>query len=238
MASSGTYDFNPSLGEILLNAFSRCGIRRTAILQEHLQDARFETNLMFTEWANRGVNLWKVDKQSIPLAQGVATYYADSTLQPNGASKTIMVLDAYITTGNGQSQFDRVIMPISRTEYAQVPNKNLQSPPTSFWFDRLINPTITLWPVPDQSNQYTLTFYRVIQIQDAEVSNAQTLDVPYRWLDAVCSGLAARLSAIYAPERLQLLTAKAEQSYQIASTQDTENVPLYIMPGLSGYYRT
>lgn len=238
MTTSGTYNFNPSLGEITLNAFSRCGIRRTALLQEHLQDARFEMNLLLAEWANRGVNLWKVDLQTIPLVQGTSTYYADSTNTASEAAKTVMVLDAYISTGTGQSQFDRVIMPISRTEYAETPNKNLQAPPTSFWFDRLINPTITVWPVPDQSNYYTLKFYRVIQIQDAELTNGQTVDVPYRWLDAACSGLAARISAIYAPERYQVLLARAEQSYQIAATQDTENVPMYIMPGLSGYYRT
>jgi len=238
MATSGTYNFNPTLGEILLVAFGRCGIRRTALLQEHIEDARLEANFLFSEWANRGINLWKVDKQSISLTQGIATYYADSSNTAIEAAKTIMVLDAYVTIGTGQSQFDRVIMPISRTEYAQVPNKNLQAPPTSFWFDRLIEPTITLWPVPDQSNQYTLTFYRVIQIQDANTGNANTVDVPYRWLDAVCSGLAARLAAIYSPERYQILSARAEQSYQIAATQDTENVSLYITPSLSGYYRT
>ena len=46
MTSSGTYNFQPSLGELVLNAFARCGVRRTAIMQEHMTDARFETNLM------------------------------------------------------------------------------------------------------------------------------------------------------------------------------------------------
>lgn len=237
MTTSGTYNFNPSVGEIVINAFARCGVRRTALLQEHMMDARFETNLMLSEWSNRGVNLWKVDQISIPLVQGVSTY---SITDPNtgSTSNTVMVLDAYIATGSGQSEFDRVILPISRTEYSQTPNKNLQSPPTVFWFDRLINPTITVWPVPDQSNYYTLKFYRVIQVQDAELTDAQTMDIPYRWMDAACSGLAARLAGIYAPERQGALEAKAAQAYDIAATQDTENVPLYIMPGLSGYFRT
>jgi hypothetical protein len=230
MTTSGTYNFNPSLGEVVLNAFARCGIRRTALVQEHLQDARFEANLLFSEWSNRGVNLWKVDLQTVPLIEGTTLYTVPSN--------TVMILDAYIATGSGQSEFDRMIMPISRSEYSQTPNKNLQAPPTVFWFDRLINPTITVWPVPDQSNYYTLNYYRVIQIQDAEMENAQTLDVPYRWLDATCAGLASRLAAIYAPDRIQVLTARAESAYQIAAMQDTENVPLYIMPGLSGYFRT
>jgi hypothetical protein len=237
MTTSGTYTFNPSLGEAVINAFSRCGIRRTSLVQEHLQDARFEMNLMLSEWSNRGVNLWKVDLQTIPLVQGVSTYYAATNSVQADSARTVMVLDAYIAQGSGQSAFDRLLMPISRTEWAQTPNKNLQAPPTTFWFDRLINPTITVWPVPDQSSQYTLKFYRVIQVQDAELPNGQTMDIPYRWLDAAVSGLAARLAAIYAPDRLAMLATKAEQAYQIAATQDTENVPLYIMPGLSGYYR-
>ena len=230
MTTSGTYTFNPSLGEIVLNAYARCGVRRTAIMQEHMTDARFETNLMFASWANQGVNLWEVVLISVPLVQGQTTYTVPA--------KVVMILDAVIQQNTGtSSQFDRVIMPISRTEYSQTPNKLQQAPPTVFWFDRLINPTVTLWPVPDQSNYYTLNYYAVTQIQDAELTDAQTVDIPYRWLDALAAGLAARLAAIYAPDRMQMLEAKAQQAYTIAATQDTENVPLYIMPGLSNYFR-
>ena len=230
MTSSGTYNFQPSLGELVLNAFARCGVRRTAIMQEHMTDARFETNLMLASWANQGVNLWEVVLISVPLIQGQTTYTVPA--------KVVMILDAVIQQNTGtSSQFDRVIMPISRTEYSQTPNKLQQAPPTVFWFDRLINPTVTLWPVPDQTNYYTLNYYAVTQIQDAELTDAQTVDIPYRWLDALAAGLAARLAAIYAPDRMQMLEAKAAQTYTIAATQDTENVPLYIMPGLSGYFR-
>ena len=230
MTTSGTYTFNPSLGEIVLNAYARCGVRRTAIMQEHMTDARFETNLMLSSWANQGVNLWEVVLISVPLIQGQTTYTVPA--------KVVMILDAVIQQNTGtSSQFDRVIMPISRTEYSQTPNKLQQAPPTVFWFDRLINPTVTLWPVPDQTNYYTLNYYAVTQIQDAELTDAQTVDIPYRWLDALAAGLAARLAAIYAPDRMQMLEAKAQQAYTIAATQDTENVPLYIMPGLSNYFR-
>ena len=229
MTTSGTYTFNPSLGELVLSAYARCGIRRTALVQEHMQDARYEMNYMLADWSLNGVNLWKVDVQTVPLIAGQTTYTVPSN--------TIMILDAYIATGSGQSEFDRIILPISRTEYAQVPNKNLEGASTSFWFDRLINPTITLWPVPNQDNYYTLKYYRVLQIEDAEYENAQTVDIPYRWLNAAVAGLAVRLAAIYAPERVPLLEPKAIQAYAAASMQDTENVPLYIMPGLAGYYR-
>lgn len=229
MATSGTYNFNPTLGEIVLNAFARCGVRRTALVQEHMQDARMEMNLMLSEWSNRGVNLWEVELVTVPLVQGTTTYNVDS--------KVVMILDAFIRTSSGSTQYDRVIMPISRTEYSATPNKTLEAPPTVFWFDRLISPTVTLWPVPNQTG-LTLGYYAVTQVQDANYDNGQTVDVPYRWMDAATSGLAARLAAIYAPDRLSFLAPRAEQSWKIASTQDVENVPTYIIPGLSGYYRT
>lgn len=234
MTTSGTYDFNPSLGEIVLNAFARCGIRRTALLQEHMVDARNEANFMLSEWSNKGVNLWKVDKVSTPLVVGTSTYPAGT--DANDARRTVMVLDAYIRTSSGSSQYDRVIMPISRTEYSATPNKNLEAPPTVFWFDRLISPTITLWPVPNQTG-LTLEYYRVSQVQDANFSNGQTMDIPYRWLDAAAAGLAARLAVIYSPDRVTFLDPRAAVAYQTAAGQDVENVPLYIMPGLSSYYR-
>jgi hypothetical protein len=94
-----------------------------------------------------------------------------------------------------------------------------------------------LWPVPDQTSVYTLKYYRVKQIQDANLENGQTVDIPYRWFDAFAAGLASRLAGIYAPDRVPMLGTNAESAYMIAATQDTENVPLYLTPGLSGYYR-
>jgi len=229
MTTSGTYNFNPTLGEIVLNAFARCGVRRTALVQEHMQDARMEMNLMLSDWSNRGVNLWEVIFTTVALTKGTSTYSVPA--------KTVMILDAFIRTSTGDTQYDRVILPISRTEYSATPNKTLQAPPTVFWFDRLISPTITIWPVPNQDG-LTLGYYSVTQVQDANYDNGQTVDIPYRWMDAATSGLAARLATIYAPDRVQILGPRAEQAWTIAATQDVENVPTYIIPGLSGYYRT
>jgi hypothetical protein len=139
MATSGTYTFNPSLGELTVYAYQLIGVRPTALLQEHLDAARTATNMMFTRWSNQGVNLWQVDLVTISLIQGTATYNVDAN--------TVTMLDAYIESGS--PSIDRVILPISRTEYASYPNKTQQGFPTTFWFDRLLAPTVTLWPVPD-----------------------------------------------------------------------------------------
>ena len=114
MSSSGTYAFNPSLGELVLYAFNVAGVRNTALLQEHMHSAKMATNLMLARWANQGVNLWKVDLVTVPLVQGQATYSVDQS--------TVIILDAYMTTVSGSTSTDRIILPISRSEYSTYPN--------------------------------------------------------------------------------------------------------------------
>ena len=231
MTASGSYDYNPSIGEVVLYAFNLCGIRSTSITQEHMNSAKQAMNMMLSTWANRSVNLWKVDQVVVPLVGGQAQYDIQA--------RTVMVLDASVsTTDAGGNMNDRIISPISRTEWATYPNKTQQGFPTVFWFDRLINPQITIWPVPDGSGvPSTLTYYRVMQIEDANLPGGESLDVPYRWLDAFSSGLAYYLARLWAPERKQDLKMDAEEAYQLAAAQDVENTQFYISPMIGGYFR-
>lgn len=226
MTTSGTYGFNPALGEIVLYAYQNIGVRPTAVLQEHMESARMAMNMMLSRWSNQGVNLWCVDLVEVPLVEGQTTYAVDGN--------TIMVLDAYTTTSSG---IDRVIMPISRTEYASYPNKTQQGFPTSFWYDRLVSPTLTLWPVPDGSSATILKYYRVRQVQDANLQNGENVEIPYRWLEAFADGLTYRLARIWQPQMAPALKGQADESYQIASVQDVENTPTYISPMIGGYFR-
>ena len=226
MTTSGTYVFNPALGEIVLYAYQNIGVRPTSVLQEHMESARMATNMMLSRWSNMGVNLWAVDLVTEPLIQGQATYAVDGN--------TVMVLDAYTTTTSGP---DRVIMPISRTEYASYPNKDQQGFPTSYWYDRLVSPTLTLWPVPDGSSATILKYYRVRQVQDSNLQNGENVEIPYRWLEAFADGLTYRLARIWQPQMAQLLKGQADESYQIAAEQDVEVVNTYISPMIGGYFR-
>ena len=226
MTTSGTYAFNPALGEIVLYAYQNIGVRPTSVLQEHMESARMATNMMLSRWSNQGVNLWAVELVTVPLVAGQSTYDVDGS--------TIMILDAYTTTDSG---IDRVIMPISRTEYASYPNKTQQGFPTSYWFDRLVSPKVTLWPVPDGSSATILKYYRVRQVQDANLQNGQTVEIPYRWLEAFADGLAYRLARIWQPQMAVALKGQADESYQIAAEQDVEAVNTYISPMIGGYFR-
>lgn len=228
MAISGTTNFAPSIGSVMAYAYGLAGIRRSEIAQEHLADAAMAANLLLAQWNTKTPNLWKVSEVVQTLVEGVATYDVDPSV--------IMVLDAFIRINAATSQpIDRIIWPISRTEYAAIPNKTIEAPPTVYWFDRLLSPTITLWQVPDATAS-ELHYYTVTRIDDAALSNGQTLDLPNWWLPAFAFGLAALLAISYAPDRAVGLDAKAKELLAEARDQDVENVPLVIAPGLYNYY--
>jgi len=229
VTSSGTYNYSLPNSEAVIGAFERAGVRSPEIRQEHMLTARRELNDLFVELSNRGVNLWEVQQLSISLVQGTATYTIPS--------RVVMVLDAYRTLNNATTnQIDSYITPISRTIYASIANKFTQGPPTQYWFDRLINPTVTVWPVPDSGGPYTFNYYACSQLQDANLPGGETPDLPYRWLGVLLTGLALRLARVYAPSMEAARKADYVEAWGFAASQDTENVPTTFTPTLSSYY--
>lgn len=225
--TSGTYDFNPSGGEIILTAFDRIQVRPTEITQQQVQRALLEMNLALVKFNNLQPNLWTVDLQAIPLIQGSATYSVPA--------ETTMILDLFIRYGT--PQVDRYLEPMSRTEYVGIASKTTQGFPSQYWFDRLQAPTVTFYPVPDGSLPLTAYYYRVRQIEDATITSGYNIEVVYRFLDALVADLAHRLSRIYRSELEAARKVDRDEAWIIAANQDTENVPLYIAPQLGGYYR-
>jgi hypothetical protein len=226
MTTTGTYAFNPALSDLMIAAYGRCQIRRSALTVEHLFDAAIAANLLQVEWSNKQVNLWTVDLQSISLSPGVATYSVDPS--------TVMIMAAYIATDTGPER-DRIIISVDRDTYASFPDKETPGPPTVYWYDKLIAPTVTLWQPPDDNGPYTLKFYRARQIQDASASSGLNAEVPYRFLEAYTAALARKLSELYAPAELQRLMLQEQRSWDSASQRDVENAPLRIVPAMSTY---
>lgn len=226
--TSGTYNFAPSMGESVLYAYGLCGIRASSLTQQHFETARMASNLMMSAWSSRGVNLWQVDQQQIELKKGCSTYSVPSN--------TIVMLDMYITLNRGGAAIDRLILPISRTEYASYPNKHQEGFPTTAWFDRLLSPTVTLWPVPDGTQSF-FKYYRLRQTQDSNLTNGTSIEIPIYFWDAFTLGLAYRLALTWAPAQVPVLKPLADEAYGYAATQNVETAQVYISPMIGGYYR-
>jgi len=222
MATSSSRDFDLDVAEIIEEAYERCGIEvRTGY---DARTARRSLNLMFADWANRGLNLWTVTQATQSLTADTATY----TL----ASNFTDLLDAVI---RDSSSVDYSISRISRSEYLNIPNKTSTGRPSQYFYDRQVTPTVTLWPTPDVST-YTLVYYYVNRIQDADTLQ-NTTDAPFRFLPCMVAGLAYYLSLKKAPERTQLLKVVYEEEFQRAADEDEDRVSLKLQPSIQ-YLRT
>ena len=223
MATSGTTTFNPDLSEIVEEAFERCGGElRTGY---DLRTARRSMNLMFTDWANRGVNMWTMEQGQQILTPGMATY--------NLPADTVDLLDHVIRTGAGSAstQADLTITRISEPTYSSIPNKLQQARPIQVWIERLNTPRFTVWPVPDNSQTYTFVYWRLRRIQDAG-DGVNTMDMPFRFYNAMVAGLSYYL-AMKVPgalERLQILKAQYDEAWQLAADEDREKAAVRFVP--------
>jgi hypothetical protein len=221
MATSGTTTFNLDIDDVIEESFERCGIRNTKGYD--LKSSRRSLNLLFSEWGNRGIHLWKVELKNQLLTAGTITY---ST--PTDCSD---VLEAYVSTSESitSSTQDVSLTKIDRSAYAALPNKGQTGQPSQYYVDRQITPTISLYLAPDTITYTFLKYYYIQRIQDAG-SYTNQADLPYRFLPCMVSGLAFYLSQKYAPERIQALKLLYEDELERALQEDGQRTSLYISP--------
>lgn len=225
MTTSGTTAFNLDLNDAVEEAFERCGAElRTGY---DLRTARRSMNLMFADWANRGINLWTLDSGTINLVQGTSTY--------NLPDDTVDLLEHVIRTGAGNvsTQIDLTITRISNSTYASIPNKLQQARPIQVWINRQApTPQINLWPTPDQTNTYQFVYWRLRRIQDAGEGGTYTQDIPFRFLPCLVSGLAYYLALKIpgAMERLPILKEQYDADWDRASSEDREKAAVRFVP--------
>lgn len=186
-------------------------------------------NFVIGDWANKGVNLWKVSGVVIPFVEGLASYIVPISI--------VEILDLYMTVTSGAYTNNRYLLPVSRTEFVSYPNPTQQAFPTVYWHNRTLTPTINFYPTPD-GNQTSFTYYSVSQIQDAAFTNEQVADIPYLWLNAFVKALAAELAVMWAPDKAMMLSSAATAAWTAAALTNTENANFYIAPSLSGYWRS
>jgi hypothetical protein len=190
-----------------------------------LRTARRSMNLMFADWANRGLNMFTYEQGTIPLVAGTATY--------NLPEDTVDLLEHVIRTGAGSAstQADLTITRISVSTYATIPNKLQQARPIQVWIERLNTPRITVWPVPDNTQPYTFVYWRLRRIQNAG-EGVNTMDMPFRFLPCMVAGLAYYL-ALKVPggtDRLAILKAQYDEAWELASTEDREKAAVRFVP--------
>jgi hypothetical protein len=231
MTTSGTSSFDLQISDLFEEAYERAGSELRSGYD--FRTARRSFNLLTSEWANRGINLWTVESGSIALVAGTATY--------NLPVDTIDLIEHVIrqNPGNASTQTDINISRISVSTYSTIPNKLNRGRPIQVYINRqsgiatptgIQYPTITVWPVPPD-NTYTFVYWRLRRLQDAGNGDG-TADIPYRFLPALTAGLAYQI-AMKIPEaapRLPMLQAEYERQWDLASSEDREKAPIRFVP--------
>jgi hypothetical protein len=300
--TSGASSFNLDLTELVEEAFERAGSEmRTGY---DLRTARRSLNIMFADWANRGINLWTIEQGTIDLVQGQNTYALPTD--------TIDLLEHVIRTGANvaATQADLTITRISVSTYATLPNKLQQARPIQVWVQRyngqqsptglsisqvgginaaadqitlnsvvglpaagfikidseIINygyisgntlyncfrgqanttaashsngatvywqqlPAVTVWPTPDNAQQYQFVYWRLRRTQDAG-GGVNIMDVPFRFIPCMAAGLAYYIAGKVpgGMERLAILKSQYDEAWELAAQEDHEKAPIRFVP--------
>jgi hypothetical protein len=233
--TSETTSFNPQIDEIIEEAYERTGVLGTRTGYQ-LRSARRSLNILFQEWQNRGVHLWKIKLAKVPLVQGQAeyTFASDTENFPNDISD---VLEAfYRNNSTPATPQDIALTKIDRSTYSQTPNKLTQGTPSQYYVDRKLNPSIFLYTTPSASVSSTTTpssfqfcFYYLAKIQDVGSYN-YTSDVVNRFYPCMMSGLAYYLSQKVSPDRSGELERRYESEMLRALDADNQGTSSFISP--------
>lgn len=219
MATSGTATFNLEFDDLIEEAYERCGLEsRTGY---DMKTARRSLNLLFAEWANRGLNLWTIEQDFLTMIPGQAQY--------NLPADTVNVLSAVIRTGSGQTQQDITIDRISQNEYLHLPNKLVTARPAQYYVQRTATPVLFVYPAPDTTQTYTFQYYTMRRIQDAG-AYTNTAEIVFRFLPCLVAGLAYYLALKKMPDRVPMLKQLYEEEFARAAMEDRDTASVFLTP--------
>ena len=214
MTTSNSTDFELNAAEYVEEAFERCGLEvRTGY---DLATARRSLNLMFAEWANRGLNQWTITQRSQALTADDREYSLGTDV--------IDILNVVVR----RSSTDYSLTRISRSDDLAIPTKATTGRPTQFFLDRQVTPNLKIWPTPENSTD-VLYYDALTRIEDAD-SQINTMDVPFRFYPCLAAGLSYYLSLKKAPQRTQMLKAIYEEEFERAMGEDRDRSSFSVTP--------
>ena len=223
MATSGTTAFDLSIEEIIQEAYERCGMSTTS--GHSLRSARTSLNLLFAEWANRGIHLWKVSLNENLLVSGQAEYAVDGNVSD--------VLEAFVSTtaaaANSVNTKDVSLSKIDRSAYAALPNKLALGQPSQYYVDRQEIPKIYLYQAPDLNTYTYLKYYVIKRIEDAG-AYTNDADIVFRFLPCMVAGLAYYLAMKNSPQLVQQNKLIYEDQLKRALDEDGQRASTFITP--------
>jgi hypothetical protein len=211
------------LAEIFEEAFERAGLEMRGGYD--VKKARRCFNMLTTEWANMGYNLWTVEQGTTSLTAGTHTYSLDAD--------TIDIIEHYIRdSGSKDYQLSRIKL----NEYASKVDKTTANTgrPTQIFIQRLVASTsVIVWPTPDTA--YTLVYWRLAYIDalSSGLGSGTSADIPPRFIPAIIMGLAFHLAQSYneSSGRIPFLQQEYGRQFDMAAGEDRDRTSVRLIPG-------
>jgi len=219
MTVSNSKDFELDVSEYIEEAFERCGLdARTGY---DLKTAKRSMNLLFADWANRGLNQWTIAQRNFTVTQSDGEYDLNADV--------IDILSLVVRRDGTDYSLER----ISRDAYLNIPSKTTTGRPTQFFLDRQITPNLKLWPLPDNSTD--AVYYDALTRLDDADTYINTIRVPFRFYPALAAGLSYYIAIKKAPDRIQLLKGIYDEEMDRAMEEDRDRASFHVAPSLRGY---
>jgi hypothetical protein len=221
MPTSGTTTFDLDIEELISEAYERCGIEtRTGY---DLRTARRSLNLLFLDWASRGLNLWTIEERSQALTANVFEY--------NIPTDTVDILSAVVRSPQSPGQnIDITLNRFSQAEWLHTPNKSgTLGRPAQFYYQHTNQPKAFFFPCPDNSQPYTFVYYAIRRIQDAG-GYTNVADVNFKFLPCLVSGLAYFIAMKKAPDRMIVMKQIYEEDFKRIADYDRDRASYYAVP--------
>jgi hypothetical protein len=199
-------------------------------------------NLAF-EYSDDGIN-WFLKEQfpAVTMSDYQWQYYNISTTEPHLYWRLRETVASSYSVRQVVFSTSQQVIPLARLnrdDYWNLPNKQFPSVRSlQYWFDRTIEPSMYLWPVPN--NPYQM-FQLIVEVQMQDVGTlTNQIYVPDRWINCIQKQLSHSLS-MQLPgvdmARVQYLEAQAEKAFMQASEEDRDKSPIYFQPNISYYTR-
>jgi hypothetical protein len=236
---SGTFTWNPSNYGLVAEAFSRIKIAPSEIDTHKAIEARSSLNYLLNAWGNDGFQLYKEVQGTIPLVgptngvgQAVYTFQTDLLDLTN-------VMYTVVNGGGSGINLDRIMEPITRDQYAALPNKLQPGQPSQYWFIPFPTPQISIYQTSLlAAPNYVLTWYGLQRNADANLANGETPDIVYHGYDALAAGLAWRLAMKFGDADMKMEVARKrdyDEAWFKFCQRDSERGPTIIAANVAPY---
>jgi hypothetical protein len=180
MATSGTYTFNLSIDELLEEACELAEVEIAEMGGVFARSAKRSFELIFADWANRGVRLWTLEQATISLVSGTQVYTIPTQYYE--------VLEVAVRENSQDTMLDRM----DARKWISLSAKTAPGKPNSYYVERnTASVSLTVYPVPNTSG-LSLLYYGLRYVQDSQ-QLALNADAPRRFYPALVAGIAIEL---------------------------------------------